>query len=292
MIDGRTALSTNEARAPWAALSSAELSALTAKWVRVGAAFGAKPARAPVDLEQLIMATASAAPDDERLFVVAASWLARHHAFVNGRRLAVLATDLLRGTPGASAREASAVLGGLLSWATDLAKGHTALDAAIARCRPLTVPQPLFRVSGLFPSLAAGLRAKAVPRFAAWGLWHTDDMPKFAAVRPVAWLLAHAPELRLRALAGPTLDADILAAMLIGLPDTHGGGTTAGVTVRDVSRTLAVSYAAAHESAGKLEARGLLLRERHGARQVLRPTGVTSRLLEHPPSGGPHRRPR
>jgi hypothetical protein len=280
MSERPATLSPHEARAPWAALSSAELSALAAKWTRVGAAFGATPARAPVDLEQLIIATAYAAPDDERLFVVAASWLARHHAFVNGRRLAALATDLHRARAEESARESSAVLGALLSWANDLSEGHTSLEAAIARCEPLTRPQPLFRVSRLFPSLDVSLRAGALPRFAAWGLWHTDAIPKFAAVRPVGWILDHAPELRLRAISGPTLEADILAAMLLGLPDTRGGGTAAGVTVRDVSRALGVSYAAAHEGAGKLGSRGLLVRERHGARQVLRPTGITTRLLD------------
>jgi hypothetical protein len=259
---------------------SGQLSVLASKWARVGVAFGATPERSPVDLERLVVATAYAAPDDERVFVVAASWLATHHAFVNGRRLAALATDLHRGHPPESAEEASAVLGALLSWATELAEAHTSLEAALARCTPLAKPQPLFRVSRLFPSLDAGLRARALPRFAAWGLWHTDEVPKFSAVRPVTWILEHAPELRIRALAGPTLEADILAAMLLGLPGTRSGGVAAGVTVRDVSRALGVSYAATHEGAGKLRARGLLVRERHGTRQVLRPTRVASRLVE------------
>jgi hypothetical protein len=146
-------------------------------------------------------------------------------------------------------------------------------------------------------------------RFAAWGLWHDDETPKPEAVRPVAWLLDHAPELRVRALAGPTLEADVLAAVLFGLPvggllrggldgrpgrgapDPRAPGATpraggppqaarsAGVTVRDVSRALHVSYAAAHESADRLLRRGALTRERHGRRQVLRPSAATAGLL-------------
>lgn len=38
------------------------------------------------------------------------------------------------------------------------------------------------------------------------------------AVRPVGWILAHAPELRVRALVVPTLEDDLLAAALLGLP--------------------------------------------------------------------------
>ena len=136
-----------------------------------------------MDLEGLIIETARAAPDDERLFVVAASWLAVHHGFVNGRRLAALASTLLH--PGATRadREASAVLGALLAWAADMAGGAEGLTAAAARCRPLAKARALFRVTALLPSVADRTRRNALPRFAEWGLWHMDDTPKPAAVK-------------------------------------------------------------------------------------------------------------
>lgn len=272
--------------ARWAAMTDHELSAVAAQWTRMGASFGAAPATAPVDLEQLIVTTAHATPDDERLFVVAASWLAMHHAFVNGRRLAVMASRLSRGFRPVNGdpadREQSAVLGAMLAWAADLAGGALSLKAATLRCRPLSPQQPLFRVTALFPSVATRIRACALPRFAAWGIWHTNDTPKFNAVRPVGWLLDHAPELRLRAIAGPTLEADVLAAVLLGLPGALPTARRAvpGVTVRDIAQGLGVSYAATRESAGKLVGRGLLTREHLGARQVLRTTRAGAAWLD------------
>ncbi len=276
---------------------------ITAAWARVGAYLSAPPAAGPVDLESLLVATARVAPGDERLFAVAASWLAAHHGFVNGRRLAVLAAGLARPGEAASA-EASAALGALLTWAGELSGGHAeSLRAAVARCRPVRPARPFFRVVRALPSVAALVRRDAHPRFAAWGLWHDGDAGKPEAVRPVGWIVAHTPELRIRALVGPTLEADLLAAALLGLPDplpgdgrpaaatgqrTAGsdkGGDTSGpdgvrdVAVRDVSRALRVSYAAAHEGADKLVRRGALGRERRGARQVLRPTAAAARLL-------------
>jgi hypothetical protein len=261
--------------------SAAGLDGLASQWVRVGAFFRATAAREPVDLERLILATAHEAPDDERLFVVAGSWLATHHSFVNGRRLATLAKLAKRTTARNESPTASAVLGALLTWADGLAGGSTSLAAAAAHCRALSSCRPLFRVMRQFPSLQVTMQAKALPQFSAWGLWHTDDTPKWNAVRPTAWLLDHAPEIRLRAIVGPSLEADVLASILLGLPDASHGRTVGnvGVTVRDIARHFTVSYAATHDSAAKLASRGLLTRERAGVRQYLRPTTIAVSLL-------------
>jgi hypothetical protein len=80
--------------------------------------------------------------------------------------------------------------------------------------------------------LAERARHNALPLFAAWGLWHDDQTLKPAAVRPVAWLLAKVPELRVRALLGPSLEADLMAHAL------HDQ-----VTVREVARMILASYA-------------------------------------------------
>lgn len=263
---------------------------IASAWTRIGAYLSTPPSAGPVDLESLLVSTARVAPDDERLFVVAVSWLAAHHGFVNGRRLATLAGGLARSTtPGPA--EQSAALGALLSWADELAAGRAeVLHAAVARCRPVRPTRPFFRVARALPSVAARARHDSLPRFAAWGLWHDGDTAKPEAVRPVSWIVANAPELRIRALVGPTLEADLLAAALLGLPDPLPGdgrpaemaGKGAGISdvaVRDVSRVLRVSYAAAHEGADKLVRRGALGRERRGARQVLRPTPATAALL-------------
>lgn len=172
---------------------------IAAAWARVGGYLSTAPADSPIDMEGLIVATARVAPDDERLFAVAASWLAAHHSFVSSRRLAVLAAELADAEGSA---EATAVLGALLSWADDLSGNSAeALRAAVALCRPVRPARPLFRVVRALPSVAAQVRRAALPRFAVWGLWHDGDIPKPEAVRPVEWIVAHTPELRIRALS-------------------------------------------------------------------------------------------
>jgi len=51
------------------------------------------------------------------------------------------------------------------------------------------------------PSVAERVRRAALPRFEAWGLWHDGDTAKPEAVRPAAWIVAHAPELYMSMLA-------------------------------------------------------------------------------------------
>ena len=241
-------------------IESTELDAIASYWARLGVLFAVKPAEEPVDVELLICDTARVAPADERLFVCAASWIAQYHAFVNGRRLSALAASL---DP-----DASAVLGALLSFAGEVAGGAPELQAALARCRPLAKPQPLFTAMRSMRVLSERVRRHALPVFAAWGLWHDDQTLKPAAIRPVAWLLKRVPELRVRSLLGPSVEADLMARAL-----------AEEVTVREVARVTLTSYAAVHGAADRLVWRGLLVRERVAQSQVLRPTSFALDIL-------------
>lgn len=233
-----------------------DLDTVAAGWTRVGLLFGVQASDTPVDLEVLVCETARVASADERLFVCAASWLAAHHGFVNGRRLSALAAALRENEP-----RSSAVLGALLSLATDGTGSAPEFDAALGHCRPLSPPEPLFTVMDTMRTLRERVRQRALPVFRAWGLWHDDAALKPTAVRPVSWLLLRVPELRIRALLGPSVEADLMTRALEG-----------AVAVRDVARATGVSYAAAHAAADRLVARGLLVRERAAQRQLLRPT--------------------
>ena len=169
------------------------LTAIAADWARIGLWLSVAAASEPVDIEALIVRTARVAREDERLFVGAASWLAVHHGWVNGRRLIALATDL--------DRVGSAVAGALLTLASRGAGGletgrASELDGAIEACRPLARPRPLFTVIERFPALRSDLRASATALYRRWGLWHDDESLKPTAIRPAAWLLHHVPELR------------------------------------------------------------------------------------------------
>jgi DNA-binding MarR family transcriptional regulator len=244
------------------AIPDRDLETVAAAWTRVGVLFGVPAGKAPVDLEVLICQTAQVAPRDERLFVCAASWLATYHGFVNGRRLSALAAELTTTDAGASA-----VLGALLSLARTGAGAAPEFDAALSQCQPLKPARSLFDVMDSMETLRLRARQRALPLFAEWGLWHDDAALKPTAVRPLGWVL-RVPELRVRALLGPSVEADLMTRALEG-----------GVAVRDVARATGVSYAAAHAAAGRLVGRGLLTRERSAQRQLLRPTELARTAL-------------
>ena len=260
---------------------TAQLDRLAARWSRAGAFLTVAPTTVSIDLEQLICDTATASRASERLFVVAASWLAAHHLFVNGRRLAALARQLA--TAPAESGIASAALGALLDVA--IAGAHRsggpppdALVAARSVCQPLAdqnLPaRPFFLAMSNRRSLRERMRRTTTPLFAHWGLWHDDSATKPESVRPVSWIMARTPELRVRALLGATLEAELLWAALLHNEQQADGRhhMTDGPTVSSVAAFAAASYAGTHEAAERLVRRGLLVRTRDGVRQLLQPT--------------------
>jgi hypothetical protein len=241
------------------------LEVVAVEWARLGVWLSVTAAEASVDVEALVVRTAAVARADERIFVGAATWLATYHGWLNGRRLAALSARLRRADPVASA-VAGALLSLAFTGARRLAAGRaTELEAAIGECRPLARPRPLFTVMDRFPALRPQLRARASPLYRRWGFWHDDESLKPTVLRPAGWLLRHVPELRIRALLGPSLEADLVTLALAG-----------PLTARDLARATGVSYAAAHGAADRLVARGLVQRERAGARQLLRLTGIAT----------------
>lgn len=223
---------------------------LSAAWARVGGGLSVAPSRRRVDLEELVARTALAAPLDARLFWVAVGWLSVHHALVNVRRLAARIRTL---EPGGCA-----VVGAMLDAAALVSPAAARLSTATRACEPLSEPRPLFDAMAAHPVLALKVREGALPVFARWGFWQDDLSPRTDAIRPVAWVLSHCPELRSRALFGAGLDAEIFD-VLLALP----------ATVRDLSTLLGVTYASAHEAASRLVDRGWLVRVRDGRRRVL-----------------------
>jgi hypothetical protein len=208
-------------------------------WTRLGVAFTVQPDTSPVDLEVTIARTATFAPQSERLFVMAATWLAARHMLVDARRL-IAALKPLDARP-------SAVAGALLSLAAESTTGRTALHAAIEHCRPLRRPVPLFDVLRDDKALLALVQKETPTLYRRWGLWHNDVRLAFDALRPARWTLRRCPELRFRALLGSGLDARIAAA-LAEYP----------ATITQLSKTTDATYAATHAAATRLAGRGLL----------------------------------
>jgi hypothetical protein len=198
-----------------------------------------EPAREPVALETVVALTAEIAPRNERLFVMAATWLAGRHTLVDARRL-VAALKRLRG-------KSSAVAGALLSVAAEATTGQTALHAGLAVCHRLQRAEPLFDVMRTHKKLLALVKQESPRVYLQWGLWHNDTQLAWDALRPVRWTLSHCPELRLRALLGSGLDAGV-AGVLTDHP----------ATITELAASTGATYAATHVAATRLASRGLL----------------------------------
>ncbi len=237
-------------------------------WARVGALFNTTPAAAPIDLEQLIADTATVAPADERLFVMAASWLALHHNLVDARRLG-RRLDTLDDV-------SSAVAGAMLTMAAQGTSGPTALTAAASHCRPLPRRIPLFPIMERYQGLLALVRAETLPIFAQWGFWHNDAILKPDAIRPVRWILEHCPELRIRAILGTGLDTEVVGLV-----------AESPRTVAELARLTGASYASVHAAVARLGGRGLVER-RDGKRWGISP--VAAQFLQSTSEPPPLRR--
>jgi hypothetical protein len=244
------------------ALPSPDWDSLYARWRRLGLYLTATPAPDPVDLEPLLLETACHLSGDERLAVCVSTWLARHHDLVDGRRLSELTRN--------SSRPTTSRLAVLLSLATDAPKGAGRAPqffAALSHCRPQRPARALYDVIEKRPSLRALAEKDALPLYRRWGLWHDDLALKPEALFPMEYVLA-VPELRLRALCGPSVEAACLTQTLQRVTNA-----------RELSRILGVTYSATHAAVERLVGRGLLLRERNGVRQDLRLSPLTLQAL-------------
>ena len=226
---------------------------LYASWRRLGVNFTGRSSTEPVDVERLILATAHVAGADERLTLCAVSWLAAYHTFIDGRRLSELTRD--------ADPKTRAYLGAMLTLAIEAPEGAgraPEFDTAISHCRPFRRPRVFYDNLDISPTYKVWMRAHALPLYRRWGLWHDDTTLKRVSLHDLDWLLT-VPELRARALCGPSIEASCMAY------------TKERVTnARSLSRQLGVSYAAAHAAVDRLVGRGLLVRRRNGVRQELR----------------------
>jgi hypothetical protein len=240
-----------------------EVDWLYAAWRRLGVNFSVTPCTDIVEAEPLILATAAVKGADERLTICAVSWLARYHAFVDGRRLSELARDA---TP-----TVRSYLGMMLSLAIEAPDGAgraPQYEAALAHCKPLRRPRALYDNIEALPAFREWARKHGLPVYRRWGFWHDDVTLKLVSVHPLARILK-VPELRARALCGPSIEAAFMARTMDRITNA-----------RSLSRDIGVSYAAAHAAVERLVGRGLLLRRRNGVRQELSPSALAVDALK------------
>ncbi|HLL81134.1 MAG TPA: hypothetical protein VK420_00730 [Longimicrobium sp.] len=248
--------------------SAAERRDVAAEWKRAGGGFSVAAAANPVDLEALVGRTARQAPADHRLFFVAASWIGVHHTLVDMRRLGRILEKL--------DELGSAVAGAMLSVADEVA-GSERVRAAQRHCRPLQEPRVLFERIADDAVLAGFAREQSLPLFSRWGLWHDEVSVKTAAVRPIRWILAHSPELRVRALIGASLEGEVVQAL-----------RERPRSIAELARVTGATYAATHEAVTRLYARGLAESVRSGAKHaVVLPRRIAAWLEAYPPAAAP-----
>lgn len=166
-------------------MSNVNTDTLAARWARAGAMFMAEPASASPDLEQLLLETARGASANSRLFIMAASWLAKHGDKVHPLRLSDLIGQALEA-------EHRPVMGFLLDAAQHLA-GHHRFAVAIAACAPAAEAKPLFDIERKNATLWNMAKRRASPLSKAWNLWTPEFEPKYDAIRPRAWVDASNP---------------------------------------------------------------------------------------------------
>jgi hypothetical protein len=231
---------------------SSDLDTLYAAWRRQGINFSGASCSELVEVEPLILATAGVGGADERLTICAVSWLASYPSFVDGRRLSELTRDA-----GAVTRS---YLGVMLSLAIEAPEGAgraPQYEAALAHCKPHRRPRALYDVVEARPAFRIYARTHSLPLYRRWGFWHDDATLKRSAVHPLARILT-VPELRARALCGPSMEAAFMARAMDRVTNA-----------RVLSREIGVSYATAHATVERLVGRGLLQRHRRGVRQEL-----------------------
>ena len=177
---------------------------IAAQWARLGAMFNVESATETPDLERLLLDTARASSSNSRLFILAASWLARYGEYVAKHRLARLIGSELE-------REHRPTLGFLLEWAKDRGKSNALrFNQAIQACGEAIDARPLsdLEYGNITYCRLAEQRASVLSR--KWGRWMAEFEAKDHALRPAEWVATHNPSLAVRALTG----GDLLASML------------------------------------------------------------------------------
>jgi hypothetical protein len=180
-------------------------SSVVGRWRALGIAFDARPSGHDPDLERLLLDTARALPAMPRLLPMVATWLQRYGDAVARHRLRRLAVDEL-------APEGHPALGVLLESA-DEGLHPARFPMVLKDLRPAAVPQPLFEVESLTPSLRERARRRASACSRRWGGWCEPVEFREDVLEPAQRVLRRHPWLRLAADFRGDLRASVIAAL-------------------------------------------------------------------------------
>lgn len=238
-----------------------ELHNLLAAWARLGMEIDVDPASQTPDVEFLLLDTARLLPEMARLLPISVTWIALCEQLIARHRLAVLASTI----PDV---EQSACLGLMLDFAR--AKTHTRhLTLPIGACRPLHRPAPLLRIER-GPEYMELAELEASPISRRWGLLAPEPDLKDDAIRPMEWIAAANPDLRIRAMLSGTLSASLMAAL--------SADSSIGVSESALARACQTTRRSIRRSLDQLELSGLVRREQHGRSVRVRPCKVQIKI--------------
>ena len=226
---------------------------LIAQWTRLGAAFGARPAKESPDLERLLLNTARLAPQNARVFILAATWLCKYGDLVARHRLKRLVADELD-------PEYRPVLGLLLAIVRQETR-TTHFNAVILECSPADEPKPLFEIERRNDKLRRLAERHASPISREWNLWTRSFGPKEEALRPVRWILKRNPGYRSR--------ADLKGGLRASIVATLAEDPRAGESELRLARECGATRAAVRDSLDDLETAGRVKRSRVGKRRAV-----------------------
>ena len=184
---------------------SEQLDNLLQRWASIGAGFNIEPADEDIDMEHLLLDTARLAPENARLFTMAATWLHIYGDMIAKHRLKRLIHDALE-------PKAQPILGLLL----DTAQQGThplEFETVIKQLEPATEPMPLFISHRRNAKLAQLAKRRASDTSRRWNLWCQPIEFKLDAIRPAKWIIQRHPALRTRADFRGDLRASILASL-------------------------------------------------------------------------------
>jgi hypothetical protein len=202
----------------------------------------------------LLLDTARLAPQDARLFEVAAAWLSTYYELVAPHRLLRLLRD--QGEP-----QLKPVLGLLLNLVGQRQKtGH--FRGVIAQCRPEPEGKPLYEFQQRNPRLRAIARNKASAISKRWGLWVEDFPLKTDAIRPAPWVLRHNPALAWR----ERFEGDLRACIV----ETLQRDTSAGRSESQLARACHASRDALRQALDRLSRYGYVAKVRRGRASEVR----------------------
>ena len=181
------------------------LEKIISRWVRLGAAFNAPPARKTPDIERLLVETALVMPQSARVHSMMISWLVRYRQLVCRHRLAALTRRI-------ESPQQSAALGLTLTLARNCAESDH-FNLAVKACKPLAPPMPMFQIDRRNKKFAALARKLSCDEGRRWGLWTPKERLYDDAIRPHSWIMRKNPSLHNRAVFGGKLQASILVTL-------------------------------------------------------------------------------